>query len=326
MKGFLRKMMVPVLALGLVATVIPADAVFAEPVNKEAYELQVDKNGMYQVEVDESRLTYLEPGKAEPWIDGKSIPSTLTGDLEPGQKPDEPVEYDPVIAQQAEEWMQLHGVAGDLRGNPMRLDLDSLYVEGFGFPIYVETYWNTEIGAPETDCTYAADGDVYFDPYSYSVRKMGETDDSKTGQQEMKEDVAAVQDAAEPEKACGVEKPDCSTVENSAFQPDASVASSGSGTRIQSGLIKWGSSISYTHAKGLFHWNGETVTVTNPEGYTTNVPSGCSITNEKTSTGSGGVLTKYASVTYKCTAVSAVGVGGNYSVTLKVDADGNKIS
>lgn len=307
MKGLLRKMMVPVLALGLTATVIPADVVWAEPVNKEAYELKVDENGMYQVEIDESRLTYLEPGKAEPWIDGKSIPSTLTGDLESGQKPDEPVEYDPVIAQEAEEWMQMHGVAGDLRGNPMRLDLDSLYLEGFGFPVYVESYWNTEIGAPETDCTYAADGDVYFDPYSYSVRKIGETDDSKTGQQEMKEDTAAAQDAAEP-------------------AADASVNSSGSGIRIQSGLIEWGSSISYTHAKGMFHWDGKTVTVTNPEGYTTNVPSGCSITNEKTSVGSGGVFTKYASVTYKCTAVSAVGVGGNYSVTLKVDVNGKTIS
>lgn len=307
MKGLLRKMMVPVLALGLTATVIPADVVWAEPVNKEAYELKVDENGMYQVEIDESRLTYLEPGKAEPWIDGKSIPSTLTGDLESGQKPDEPVEYDPVIAQEAEEWMQMHGVAGDLRGNPMRLDLDSLYLEGFGFPVYVESYWNTEIGAPETDCTYAADGDVYFDPYSYSVRKIGETDDSKTGQQEMKEDTAAAQDAAEP-------------------AADASVNSSGSGIRIQSGLIEWGSSISYTHAKGMFHWDGKTVTVTNPEGYTTNVPSGCSITNEKTSVGSGGVFTKYASVTYKCTAVSAVGVGGNYSVALKVDVNGKTIS
>lgn len=64
MKGFLRKMMVPVLALGLTATVIPADVVWAEPVNKEAYELKVDENGMYQVEIDESRLTYLEPGKS----------------------------------------------------------------------------------------------------------------------------------------------------------------------------------------------------------------------------------------------------------------------
>lgn len=321
MKGFLRKMMVPVLALGLTATVIPADVVWAEPVNKEAYELKVDENGMYQVEIDESRLTYLEPGKAEPWIDGKSIPSTLN-DLKPGQKPKEPVEYDPVIAQEAEEWMQLHGVAGDLRGNPMRLDLDSLYVEGWGYPIYAETYWNTETGTTETDCTYYSDEDIEFQDSAKTMEEVAES-----GRQDVKEDDTAAQDANMTVDTVGEENTDSAIAETTAVQPDVATADSGSGTLIQSGRIEWDSgALSFTHAKGKFHWDGKTVTVTNPEGYTTNVPSGCSITNEKTSVGSGGVFTKYASVTYKCTAVSAVGVGGNYSVTLKVDVNGKTIS
>lgn len=227
MKGLVNKIFVLFLTLGLTVTLIPADIVRAEPAD----------TGVYELKVDESKLTYLEPGKAEPWIDGKSIPSTLN-DLEPGEKPKEPVEYDPVRAAEAEEWMRLHGVEGDLRGNPQEIDLDSLIDERYGAPIYVETYWDTEIGTTVTSCSYARD------------------------------DTDMVQDFAEPVKDSENGGQDSAITEISGLQTEAATSSSGSG----------------------------------------------------------GILTKYASVTYKCTAISAVGVkNGDYSVTLKVNANGEII-
>lgn len=71
------------------------------------------------------------------------------------------------------------------------------------------------------------------------------------------------------------------------------------------------------------------VSVTSPSGNISNIPSSCSVSNKKVTSGTGKyglIFNKYAYVTFSCTATSAVGIDANLSVTIRISESGNIFS
>lgn len=86
----------------------------------------------------------------------------------------------------------------------------------------------------------------------------------------------------------------------------------------------WNSGARMTYyAEGYFKWKDGNISVSNASGGYDNMPPKCSVRSEDVSTGSGGLFTKNAYVTYKLTVNGDMGTVRNLSVTIKVDANGN---
>lgn len=115
------------------------------------------------------------------------------------------------------------------------------------------------------------------------------------------------------------------------FVPDESGATPySSGDKTGSGWFKnekthvWNAGTRMTYyAKGYFKWKDGNISVSNPSGGYGNMPPKCSVRSEDVSTGSGGLFTKNASVTYTLKTNSDIGDVRTFKVTIKVDANGN---
>lgn len=143
-------------------------------------------------------------------------------------------------------------------------------------------------------------------------------------------------DYGKPVEVKTYQEEDGSTVtEKIYFVPDTAkggislYSTSGSGWYKNEKQQTWSSGKVMTYyAKGYFTWGNGNVRVSLPSGSVSGVPSNVTISNRKTSSGTGkyaGVFNKYAYVTFSFSAKNFIGLTSNYSVTVRVSQSGNNI-
>lgn len=77
---------------------------------------------------------------------------------------------------------------------------------------------------------------------------------------------------------------------------------------------------------GYFKWCNGDVSVTNPAGMVTGVPSNMTVSNRETTSGTGRygfIFNKYAYVKFSFTCTNFVGTKSDFDVTIKVSENGN---
>lgn len=115
-------------------------------------------------------------------------------------------------------------------------------------------------------------------------------------------------------------------------QPGISLRSkSGSGWYKNEGYLSWDGGESEStkiYAEGYFVWGEGDIKVSSTRGGYDRVPSNATVTSSKVTSGTGnygGVLNKYAYVTYTISAKNVVGQSRTKEVTIRVSESGNAI-
>lgn len=113
------------------------------------------------------------------------------------------------------------------------------------------------------------------------------------------------------------------------FYSDEVRSKSGSGWYKNEKTFKWaGGTTSTYYAKGYFQWGNGTVSVSSPSGGINNVPSGVTVSNRNTFSGTGQygyLFNEYAYVTFECGVTDIFNMTTDLSVTIRVSESGNLI-